>query len=473
MKIAVIDASGRKGRSIISEALSRGCSVTGFVLRDSEEVPAGIDVLKKSAFYITSKDLYGFDAIIDAFEQDDPEKDFQYTSVVMTLADAIKTIPGSRLIVSGGIESTCADASGNSGQSPSSVRSRYDALKILKSGNINWTYLCISGTAEYPENPSGADSSEGAADLNISVGDVDIDYQKYAAAIIDELEKREHEKQIFSIACDAKQKNVDSLPDHDYLPPANLKDTALHIIMDSGKEGTLVFLTGEILLWAPIGESAEKLYYKCRKIESDTFLICSEYTKDNTRIGNTLVLDNAQGLVTSISACLTKNNDFDIKNNDIGHDSFRDSFRLKEEIVFGAIKTDGQDLPLQRHRFTSDLVGTSVVWNADDQQTSHIYYDPFYIRMAPPGADDVSRKAERLRRRPFDVKCTYIKIKDGIYLIVYSGDYTDSEGDDSGCQKVFLIDKKAWKAEGRIFGTSKGKNLNTLFSASGTPTEQK
>lgn len=70
MNIAVLAATGKAGRLITLEALNRGHSISAFV-RDSGKAKDltnnGAKVIQKDIFALESKDLAGFDVVIDAF----------------------------------------------------------------------------------------------------------------------------------------------------------------------------------------------------------------------------------------------------------------------------------------------------------------------------------------------------------------------------------------------------------------------
>lgn len=69
MKIAILCASGKAGKEITKEALSRGLEPVCFV-RDSSkmnEFANKIQAVQKDIFALDSKDLADFDVIIDAF----------------------------------------------------------------------------------------------------------------------------------------------------------------------------------------------------------------------------------------------------------------------------------------------------------------------------------------------------------------------------------------------------------------------
>lgn len=66
-KVAIVCAAGKEGRLLVSEAVSRGYEVTGFVRRESDEVIPAAKKVVKDLFDLTREDLIGFDVVIDAF----------------------------------------------------------------------------------------------------------------------------------------------------------------------------------------------------------------------------------------------------------------------------------------------------------------------------------------------------------------------------------------------------------------------
>lgn len=70
INIAVLAATGKAGRLITLEALSRGHTVSAFVRNASKAKDLeqkGVKVIQKDIFALASSDLSGFDVIIDAF----------------------------------------------------------------------------------------------------------------------------------------------------------------------------------------------------------------------------------------------------------------------------------------------------------------------------------------------------------------------------------------------------------------------
>lgn len=65
MKIAVICANGKAGQLITKEAVNRGLDVTAIIRGENKS--AAKKVITKDLFDLTTEDLKGFDAVVDAF----------------------------------------------------------------------------------------------------------------------------------------------------------------------------------------------------------------------------------------------------------------------------------------------------------------------------------------------------------------------------------------------------------------------
>ena len=65
MKVAVIAANGKAAGKIITEAMNRGFEVTAFGRKENNTDAK--NYVKKDLFDITTEDLKGFDAVVDAF----------------------------------------------------------------------------------------------------------------------------------------------------------------------------------------------------------------------------------------------------------------------------------------------------------------------------------------------------------------------------------------------------------------------
>ena len=63
-KIAVVAANGRVGQLVVKEAADRGFDVTAIVREENKT--AAPHVIVKDALDLTTQDLAGFDAVVDA-----------------------------------------------------------------------------------------------------------------------------------------------------------------------------------------------------------------------------------------------------------------------------------------------------------------------------------------------------------------------------------------------------------------------
>lgn len=208
MKIAVVCAAGKQGRLLVSEALSRGHEVTGFVRNAEAELAPGAKKIVKDLFALAREDLQGFDAVIDAFGAWTEETLPQHTTSLMHLCDALSGTE-TRLLVVGGAGSLFVNPAHTKMlmELPSfpeaykplaeSMRSALDMLRERR--DVKWTYLSpaadfraegartgryLSGGEEYFENARGLSA---------------ISYADYAVAMIDEAESGKHDGKRFSV----------------------------------------------------------------------------------------------------------------------------------------------------------------------------------------------------------------------------------------------------------------------------------
>lgn len=208
MKIAVVCAAGKQGCLLVSEALSRGHEVTGFVRNAEAELALGAKKIVKDLFALTREDLQGFDAVIDAFGAWTEETLPQHTTSLMHLCDALSGTE-TRLLVVGGAGSLFVNPAHAKMlmELPSfpeaykplaeSMRSALDMLRERR--DVKWTYLSpaadfraegartgryLSGGEEYFENARGLSA---------------ISYADYAVAMIDEAESGKHDGKRFSV----------------------------------------------------------------------------------------------------------------------------------------------------------------------------------------------------------------------------------------------------------------------------------
>lgn len=209
MKIAVICANGKAGQLIVKEALTRGADVTAFVRGENKS--AASKVIVKDLFDITSEDLKGFDAVVDAFGAWTPEKIPQIAAAAEHLC-LLLSGTDTRLLIVGGAGSlyvnpehtlTVADGKDFPDAFKPLAAVHQKALDKLRTRNdVKWTY--ISPAADFQAD--GARTGKyilGGEELTLnSRGESIISYADYAAAMVDEIESGNHIQQRISVAAE-------------------------------------------------------------------------------------------------------------------------------------------------------------------------------------------------------------------------------------------------------------------------------
>jgi putative NADH-flavin reductase len=209
MRVALIGASGRLGRSILQEALTRGHRVTGLVSRperlaDLQIEARRVDALDTSALADAMRD---HDVVISAFSghgQDDVRE--YYLRGIRSIVQAAKRSGVPRLLVVGGAGSLEV-APGvqllDTPEFPASFRATAEgarqALYLLRNEtDLDWTMLSPSAHLE-PGSRTGK-FRLGADQLLVDAeGHSRISIADYAAAMIDELEEPRHSRQRFTV----------------------------------------------------------------------------------------------------------------------------------------------------------------------------------------------------------------------------------------------------------------------------------
>lgn len=207
MNIVLYGASGNAGSSILTELVNRGHSVTA-VSRHPEKIAVGprikpvqddlSDVSKIAAI------VKGADAVVSAYAPplDDTDQIIDATGL---LVQAIAQNGGPRLIVVGGAGGLFV-APGvtlhDSGYLPKEYlpisASHIAVYKNLQDSKIDWTYFAPAGFF-VPGERTGKfrlDTNNLVADAQ---GNSKISFEDYAIALVDELEKPQHQRERFSI----------------------------------------------------------------------------------------------------------------------------------------------------------------------------------------------------------------------------------------------------------------------------------
>lgn len=193
MKIAVICANGKAGKLIVKEALNRGLDVTAVVRGDN--ATAAQKVLKKDLFNLTSADLEGFDAVVDAFGAWTEDTLPQHSTSLKHLCDILSGTT-TRLLVVGGAgslyvnpEHTICVADGP--DFPDMFKPLAAAMakalgELRERSDVKWTYISPAGDFQAEGERTGKYILGGEELILNSKGESIISYADYAIAMVDE-----------------------------------------------------------------------------------------------------------------------------------------------------------------------------------------------------------------------------------------------------------------------------------------------
>jgi putative NADH-flavin reductase len=201
MKVALIGASGNIGSQILAEALSRGHQVTG-IARNVEKIVAKPGVTPKRGDLADTAGmaalLRGHDAVISSVRF----KTFNAAQLI----DPVKQSGVKRLIVVGGAGSLevkpgvalldTPEFPAVAKEEATAGRETFDALR--QQNDLEWTFLSPSAMIGPGERTGkfrlGKDQLLVGAD-----GKSRISIPDFAIALVDELEKRQHIRQRFTV----------------------------------------------------------------------------------------------------------------------------------------------------------------------------------------------------------------------------------------------------------------------------------
>lgn len=196
MKIAVVCANGKAGKLIVKEAVDRGHDVTA-VVRDENQTVAQ-HTLVKDLFDLTSEDLAGFDAVVDAFGAWTPETLSEHSTSLAHLCDILSGTE-TRLLVVGGAgslyvnpEHTAVVADGP--EFPEAFKplaaAQGKALEELRARNdVRWTFISPAADFQADGERTGAYILAGEELRLNDAGESVISYADYAIAMVDEAER--------------------------------------------------------------------------------------------------------------------------------------------------------------------------------------------------------------------------------------------------------------------------------------------
>lgn len=218
MKIAVIGATGKAGSLIAAEALGRDYDVTAIVRPESAgKAPKGCEVLAKSLFDLTTDDLRGFDAVVDAFGSPRGAAR-QHIEATRHLIEIMTPLPETRLIVVGGAGSLYQDEHRTRlvlDSIPDAWRDVPEAMReafaLLRESTLNWTYF---SPAEHFD-PNGRRIGHIILGSDYRLMNPDgisyISYADYATALVDEISNKQFEGKRFTAVSDTSYSGMERM----------------------------------------------------------------------------------------------------------------------------------------------------------------------------------------------------------------------------------------------------------------------
>ncbi len=206
MKVVVIAANGKAAGKIITEAMNRGFEVTAFGRKENNTDAK--NYVKKDLFDITTEDLKGFDAVVDAFGAWTEDTLSQHSTSLKHLCDILSGTD-IRLLVVGGAGSLYVNPEhsaqvADSPDFPDAFKplatAMAKALTELRDRNdVKWTYISPAGDFQADGERSGKYILGGEELVLNSKGESIISYADYAIAMVDEIEKGNHIRQRISV----------------------------------------------------------------------------------------------------------------------------------------------------------------------------------------------------------------------------------------------------------------------------------
>ena len=206
MKIAVVAANGRVAQKVIVEALNRGFDVTAFAR--SENKTAASQFVQKELFDLTTEDLKGFDAVVDAFGAWTDDMLPRHSTSLKHLCDILSG-SDTRLLVVGGAGSLYVNPEHTAQVSdgpdfpeifkPLAAAMAKALTELRERNDVKWTYISPAGDFQ-ADGERGGKYILGGEELTLnSRNESIISYADYAIAMVDEIEKGNHIQQRISV----------------------------------------------------------------------------------------------------------------------------------------------------------------------------------------------------------------------------------------------------------------------------------
>jgi putative NADH-flavin reductase len=211
MKIALVAATGKIGRHIVQQALSRGHEVTAVVRRDTD-LPVELDGANIAIAALDDHDglvaaLRGHDVLASAYGPVAGDDDAKVSQVTQTLIAAARTAGIRRLVVVGGAGSLevapgvqLVDTEGFPPAYKSVASAHRDALKLYQAiDDLDWTFYAPAALIGSGEK-QGNFRTQARTLLVDAQGKSAISYADYADAFVSEIEQPRFVRQIATVA---------------------------------------------------------------------------------------------------------------------------------------------------------------------------------------------------------------------------------------------------------------------------------
>jgi putative NADH-flavin reductase len=212
MRIALFGATGLIGSRILNEALSRGHEITAIV-RDPAKITQGNPKLHAVAGNVldaasVAKLVPGHDAVISAYSPGTANPNGSVAHAAKSLIAGLTAAKVKRIVAVGGAGCLLV-APGvdliDSGFLPAEWKTiaidHRDAMKIFQTqgGDLDWTILCPAAYIQ-PGERTGKFRLGDNHLLSDAKKESRISAEDYAIALLDEVEKPGHLRQIFTVA---------------------------------------------------------------------------------------------------------------------------------------------------------------------------------------------------------------------------------------------------------------------------------
>ena len=208
MKIGVIGATGKIGKCIFREALSRGHDVTAIIRNRSKVVTPDLKLLVKDAFDLTMEDVAQFDVVISAigFEQNKTE---EHVRLGHHYINIFQETPDVRLILVGNAGSLYINEKRelrvvDNGKMPlllksSALAQTISLMDFVGRNNVNFSIATPALFFDAAGVKSGQYAFGGDTIVVNEKGYSYITYFDFASAVVDEVENPRYVKQQFSV----------------------------------------------------------------------------------------------------------------------------------------------------------------------------------------------------------------------------------------------------------------------------------